>query len=468
MESENITQDDLILTLRDNKNAPKWNYSTSDKLTAPMRKEVNQYEKNLQMVKGSPQTWQESLHSSVEKLLGNALDHVLFYQRLKRARQLSPRWDHLQEFPPVNRSDLAKEPWSFVPDNIDYSDMVIYNTTGTTGHPFEVPQHPVSVAMYGSLIKECLGRWGIKTKFAPDRVAIALVGYQQSTLSFITRLSMLNNSVLIKMNVHPVAYSDPSNPCHYLREAQPEILTGDPLAFTQLAQLFEVYHLERIRPKAMISTGIELLPRVRDFLQTYFGCPVIDWYSLTETGPIAYACPQGAGYHVLPPDIHIEILDERGTAVQEGESGEITITGGRNRYFPLIRYQTGDWGRLTFDKCACGDPMPRIIDLQGRRPVIFQAKSGEFLNNADVARILRPFPLLIYEFVQEHDLSIHLRFDLLPNKPAGDIIPKVKQVLETAFGVEIKIDITQDTSLATRPQQGKIRPFQSHIPALYE
>ncbi len=112
--------------------------------------------------------------------------------------------------------------------------------------------------------------------------------------------------------------------------------------------------------------------------------------------------------------------------------------------------------------------MPRIIDLQGRRPVIFQAKSGEFLNNADVARILRPFPLLIYEFVQERDLSIHVRFDLLPNKPMVDIIPKVRQVLEIAFGAGITIEIAQDPSLATRPQQGKICPFQSHIPVLYE
>jgi phenylacetate-CoA ligase len=429
---------------------------------------VSQYEKNLRAVKGSPQTWQESLQSSVEKLLGNSLDHVIFYQRLKRARQLLPRCDHLQEFPPITRSDLAKEPWSFVPDNIDYSDMVIYNTTGTTGHPFEVPQHPVSVAMYGSLIKDCLNRWGIKVEFAPDHVAIALVGYQQSTLSFITRLSTFNDGVFVKINVHPVAYADPSYPCHYLREAQPEILTGDPLAFTQLARLFEAYHLERIHPKALISTGIELLPRVREFLQTYFGCPVIDWYSLTETGPIAYACPQGSGYHILPPDIHVEFLDEQGNNVQEGESGEITITGGRNRYFPLIRYRTGDWGRITFEKCACGDPMPRIIDLQGRHPVIFQANSGEFLNNADVARILRPFPLLIYEFVQERDLSIHVRFDLLPNKPMVDIIPQVRQVLETAFGAGITIEITQDPSLATRPLQGKIRPFQSHISVLYE
>ncbi len=462
-----MAQDDLILTLRDNKHAPKWNYSTTDRLTAPMREDVIQYEKYLRQVKGSSQLWQESLQSHVDKLLTNCLEHAIFYRRLKGSRQRTPRWDHLQEFPPISRSDLAKEPWSFVPDNIDYSDMVIYNTTGTTGHPFDVPQHPVSVAMYGTLIKECLERWGIAADFGPNRVAIALVGYQQSTLSFITRLSTFNESVFIKMNVHPVAYADPSYPCHYLREAQPEILTGDPLAFTQLTRLFDAYQLERIHPKALISTGIELLPRVREFLQSYFGCPVIDEYSMTETGPIAYSCSQDAGYHILPPDILVEILDEQGNPVQEGESGEITITGGRNRYLPLIRYRTGDWGRLVTKKCTCGDPMPRIVDLKGRRPVIFQAKSGEFLNNADVARLLRPFPLLIYEFVQEQDLSIHLRYDLLPNKDPINITPDVTRVLEVAFGQGIKIDIMRDTSLTTRPQQGKILPFQSHIPILY-
>ncbi len=111
--------------------------------------------------------------------------------------------------------------------------------------------------------------------------------------------------------------------------------------------------------------------------------------------------------------------------------------------------------------------MPRIVALKGRRPVIFQAKSGEFLNNADIARLLRPFPLLIYEFVQEQDLSIHLRYDLLPNKDPINITPDVTRVLEAAFGQGIKIDIMRDTSMTTQPQQGKIRPFQSHIPILY-
>ena len=56
--------------------------------------------------------------------------------------------------------------------------------------------------------------------------------------------------------------------------------------------------------------------------------------------------------------------------------GEIAVTGGRNPFVPLLRYRTGDWGRLDYGRCPCGDRMPRLLDLEGRPPVVFRRPDG--------------------------------------------------------------------------------------------
>ena len=163
-----------------------------------------------------------------------------------------------------------------------------------------------------------------------------------------------------------------------------------------------------LRPRAMISTAVAMSAGLRDRLAAHFGCPVIDWYSLTETGPIGYACPRGPGYHVLPADLHVEAIDDQGIPVAPGQRGEITVTGGRNPYLPLLRYRTGDWGRLELAACACGDTSPRILDLEGREPVLFRAAGGELVNPVDLSRVLRAFPFVQHELRQRADRSCEL------------------------------------------------------------
>ena len=77
------------------------------------------------------------------------------------------------------------------------------------------------------------------------------------------------------------------------------------------------------------------------------------------------------------------------------------MTGGRNPFLPLLRYRTGDWGRLDDAPCACGDPMPRIVALEGRAPVLFRSAAGGSVNPVDVSGVLRAHPIVQHELVQQ-------------------------------------------------------------------
>jgi Coenzyme F390 synthetase len=135
------------------------------------------------------------------------------------------------------------------------------------------------------------------------------------------------------------------------------------------------------------------------------GCRVYRHYGLTEVGlGGAVECGQRAGPH-LRDDIWAEILDPAsGRPVSSpGQAGEITLTPLTRRGMPLIRYRTGDEGRLRPEPCACGSILPRL-EVFGRLADCFSLPSGRRLRVADLEA-----PLMALPFVRGYDLKLHLK-----------------------------------------------------------
>ena len=133
--------------------------------------------------------------------------------------------------------------------------------------------------------------------------------------------------------------------------------------------------------------------------------------------------------------------------------------GGRNPFCPLLRYRTGDWGRQSFAPCACGDPMPRILDLEGRVPVLFRAADGTPVSTVDLSRLLREHPLLLHEFEQRPDRSCELVCRALPGTTpdAAAIVADLRRVLG-----EVPLAIRFDPALGDR-SEGKVMAYRSDL-----
>jgi phenylacetate-CoA ligase len=199
---------------------------------------------------------------------------------------------------------------------------------------------------------------------------------------------------------------------------------------------------------------------LRARLSVRFDAPVIDWYSLTETGPIGYACPLGGGaYHVLSHDLFVEVLGPTGVAVPEEVRGEIVVTGGRNPFLPLLRYRTGDWGRIERAPCACGDPMPRIVALDGRAPVVLRGSEGRRVNPVDVSAVLRAHPVVQHELVQRSDLSCELAVRSMQDAPVD--LAVLERELRALFG-GLPLEVRDAPTLGDRT--GKVVSYRSDLP----
>jgi phenylacetate-CoA ligase len=414
----------MLQRLREHPDAPRWTYAVGDRLVAADLPTIERYRRLL--VAGAVPSPHGVPSPVVLQDLAHALLHVPRYRAsVPDYLDLERDWHRL---PTTCRADLATAPWDFVPDDQPLDRLVIYRTAGTTGHPIAIPHHPWSVACYLPMLEHALAAHRVHIDPGSDTVACALLSFQVMTYTYSTVLSAWAGSGFVKVNLRPTDWPSPDSPARYLADLAPQIVTGEPVVFSELLRLGV-----RLVPRAMVSTSLAMPAPLRANLQQHFGCPVLDWYSMVETGPIACSCPAGNGLHLLGHDVFVEMLSTDGSAVAPGQRGEITVSGGRNPFLPLLRYRTGDFGRLDHAPCPCGDPMPRIVDLVGRPIVVFRASDGTPVGPVDISRALRELPILHHAFVQHVDGSCELTVQPRPGAPAPDI-SELAAAVRSLFG----------------------------------
>lgn len=441
-----------LLRVAQHRDAPVWNYAVGDRIEAEDLAAVERFRE--QLFGERPEFGATPPPAIIDWVLARRPASKAFFDRVPEGFNLERDWAHV---PPMSREDLAASIEDVVPIDADLSRMIVYDTSGTTGHALAIPTHPRAIGMNHPLAEYALARHGAAPEFSPETMACVNVCAQRLTVTFPNVFTVWRQAAFAKVNLQKDRWSKEAA-ARFLAGLAPEFLTGDPVAFAEMLE----WGLDP-SPRALISTAVELGAALRDKLAEAFECPVIDWYSTTETGPLAYACPDGHGLHLLPGDVHIEVLDPEGFAARDGEAGEIAVTGGRNPLLPLLRYRTGDRAAIGRGRCSCGETSPRLAGFEGRAGVFFRAADGSVVNPVDVGRALRDHVFVRHRFVQRRDLSCELALRPLPGHPID--LAAVLRGLRSILGKDIEIGARIDPDLG-RPGTGagpgdKLAPYLS-------
>lgn len=442
----------LLAELYGHPHAPRWNQKTGDRLTAADLERVAGFARSLAQGDRSRTAAPHPPAPLLEQLAAQRPGCGWLRQSLPDHGDWVGLW---QSLPTLTREEIATRPDNLIPEDADWQPMVVYRTSGSTGHAILIPHHPAAVACYQPLISFALARYGLDGVFSDRETACFLVGAQRHTVTYPTVLAAWGGAGFAKINLQQTEWPEEESPHRYFETFAPRILTGDPLSFAEM-----MHRGIAVQPAALVTTSVALGAALKERLESFFQAPVIDWYSLTETGPMGYGCPRGDGYHLLPHDLYVEALDEQGHQVAAGQRGEITVTGGRNPYLPLLRYRTGDWGAIDHTPCPCGDPAPRLTELEGRKPVLLYAADGRVVNPLEISRILRQYPLVQHEFFQRSDRSCTLRLRPIPGSGEGFAVAALHQELAQLLGA-LPLKVELDPQLGSRPGDGKVVPYRS-------
>jgi phenylacetate-CoA ligase len=408
----------MLRRLRQHPHGPRFNYPCGERLDAAGLANVRDYASQLKTQRvgwrfGEVPVW-------LNQFVTQCRRDVPFYRD-------QVDWpDDFFLLPTTTRDDLRREPWSFVPDSADLSQLIVYATSGTTGNLLQIISHPVAPNRYLPLMQSALAAYGITIEGGSERVSIIHVAAQRATYTIASAMSYFDFAGFAKVNLNPSEWNSPDDRARFLDDTAPEIYTGDPFAFAELAKL-----PLQSRPKALISSATTLLPAEQQQLESHFGCPVIDMYALNEAGPVSFSID--GEHEILPHNLYVEILDPRGTAVAPGELGEIVVTGGVNPNLPLIRYRTGDHAAVDFTRS-----IPRLVQFQGRQPVLFCTPTGTTVNSIEVTVALFRIPLPFLSLHQKVDgrLEFRTRCDATTQQAVVD-------TLSDLFGSDAVVEVKQ-------------------------
>ncbi len=391
--------------------APFYRNQSGNKLLAHEVEQVRRFEADIAQaaigwpVDGKP-AW-------LDGFIRATFDTVPYYRQLGSPPRV------FEDLPTLSRADFAADITRFVPDTVEIERLINFRTTGTTGHPLLIASHPVVAARYLAFHKRALTRFGVALRHGGGQVGVVLLGHQQRCFTYVSVTPTMGESGLAKINLYPDEWRHPDDRARYLDALSPEVVAGDPISFAELLKLPVT-----MKPRALLSVSMLLLPAMRVRLEQRFACPVLDIYSLNEVGPVAVFDAQAGGHVLLQPELYVEILDPDGKPVPAGQRGEITLTGGFNFCLPLVRYRTGDHASLSFHSDA-----PVLVGLSGRSPVRYLA-SGNWINNIDVTHALKHLPIPHFSVHQRADGIVVLRLVRAMSALGGE----ARAALELLFG----------------------------------
>lgn len=126
-----------------------------------------------------------------------------------------------------------------------------------------------------------------------------------------------------------------------------------------------------------VGTYADMLPEgARQACQRVLGVPLVDGYSTSEVGFIAFECAEQGRYHVQAEHVLLEVLGADDGPCAPGETGRVIITALHSFAMPLIRYELGDYAVLG-DPCACGRGLPVLDRIVGRARNMLVLPNGE-------------------------------------------------------------------------------------------
>ncbi len=128
------------------------------------------------------------------------------------------------------------------------------------------------------------------------------------------------------------------------------------------------------------DSSLALLPLAHTLEETW-QASLYSTYASTEMATAFCECEARQGGHLRPELCIVEIVDEAGRTLREGQTGEVVVTPLGVTGMPLIRFKTGDISFLIGEPCPCGRRTGRIGPILGRRNQMLKFKGTSLFPN---------------------------------------------------------------------------------------
>ena len=159
---------------------------------------------------------------------------------------------------------------------------------------------------------------------------------------------------------------------------KPEAIISYVNPLYEIARFINQNNMQVFSPKTLLTGAEPLYDFQRIEIEKAFNAKVYNTYGCREFMLIAAECQQQEGLHINIDHLVVEALNDDGDSIM-GHAGDLAITDLMNYGMPLIRYINGDRATLTESKCACGNPLPMIEKVNGRKLDVIKTRAGHMI-----------------------------------------------------------------------------------------
>lgn len=316
----------------------------------------------------------ESSKQYLGQLLDHALKHIPYYQDLGIEPKDDP-YETLKSFPLLDKPAIRKAGERLYSPDHKTQRTLLNSSGGSTGEPINILQDEsfLSSSASGEL-------WFYKNLIGVDRVEARKLyiwgserdvfrgktPWKRRFVYWLGRQHLINS---FDLNQETMRKCIELNNRH-----RPDVIKAYAGSIYEVAKFAQKRKLEVLPPGAIHSAAEQLQDYMRTTIESVFGCKVHDYYGSREVGSLAGECRSGL-MHEFHWVNHIELLDDAGNEVKEGQDGEVVVTGLHNFVMPMIRYRIGDRA-IRGPECSCGFPGPTLAKILGRVSNSFSTREG--------------------------------------------------------------------------------------------
>ncbi len=383
------------------------------------------------------------------KLLKYANTQVKYYQDNVGVKHIDTIED-INNIPLTSKNLMKKNIGQFINNNQE-NKLWKGETSGSTGNPFNHYRDPKSM-QYEYALYDKLYDFFLKGSKKYNRARISGVNIVKAECKkppywfFIKVFNQLQCS----------AYHIDSSTYRYYIAAfnkyKVELGTGYAKAWLFLAQYMNENNLKFLNMKGIVTDSEGLSDQEKYEIEKAFNCPVYQTYGLSEVGMLAVQCKYNH-YHIFSDRCYIEIVDENGNSLSDGEIGEIAVTDLQSYDAPYIRYKTGDMGALIHSECECGWKSPYIKELSGRLDDYVLTVDGRKIGR--LSHIAKPAQGIVGMQLIQHQPG-KLKIHVLPAKnfDVGSMDDVIKIAKEYLGDMNISWELVNELE---KNKSGKVR-----------
>jgi len=222
-----------------------------------------------------------------------------------------------------------------------------------------------------------------------------------------------------------------------IRELKPTVWIGMASYGLHLANLAEVKGMDLAKStvKKLLVAAEPLSPVKREKLERAWGAEVFDHFGMTEAAIVSGEGLGHQGLHAFTDLWYLEVLDDRGDPVPEGEVGSLVVTAlWSNTMTPFLRWSSGDL--VSLSPSPGGEHPWSVFPVMrhARRTVGFFKVRGVNINHAELEDAMFRDPAVvdfraeIYNQGANDVLHLHVETRTGAAQPIVDMMRKHFQI----------------------------------------